>query len=96
MASAPPICGEEILNKEVNKEVFPFIKLLLAKVEELNYRVRDGSKESLIMIFRNNSRADEGKLVDAIMEIVQKGPTPQKAPERILFGRLELLLMLFQ
>ena len=94
IALRPPICGEEILTREVNREIFPFIKLLLTKVEELNYRVRDVTKESLISIFKNNTRADEGKLVDAIMEIVNKGPALHKAPERIILGRLELLLML--
>ena len=68
--------------------------MLLTKVEELNHKVRDLTKESLISIFKHNSRADEGKLVDATMEIVSKGPTPAKAPERIILGRLELLLQL--
>lgn len=30
------------------------------------------------------------------MEIVQKGPSPDKAPERVILGRLELLLMVYQ
>lgn len=63
----PPICGEEILPREINKEIQPFIKVLMTKVEELNYRVRDVTKESLISIFKQNSRADEGKLIDATM-----------------------------
>ena len=50
----PPICGEEILPREINKELQPFIKLLIVKVEELNYRVRDASKECLVSIFRDN------------------------------------------
>ena len=94
LALKAPICGDEILSREINKEIQPFIKVLLTKVEELNYRVRDASKESLISIFRDNQRADEGKLVDATMEIVNKGPQPAKAPERIILGRLELLLQL--
>jgi hypothetical protein len=49
-----PICGDEILPKEINKEIQPFIALLLSKVEELNYRVRDVTKESLISIFKHN------------------------------------------
>lgn len=74
LALKSPICGDEILPKEINYEIKPFIGLLLSKVEELNYRVRDVSKESLMSIFKNNQRADEGKLVDAIMEITVKGP----------------------
>ena len=30
------------------------------------------------------------------MSIISKGPSPDKAPERIILGRLELLLMLLQ
>lgn len=41
LATKPPICGEEILAHEINKEIKPFIQVLLTKVEELNYRVRD-------------------------------------------------------
>lgn len=54
LALKPPICGEEIHAREVNKELQPFIKMLLGKVEELNYRVRDLTKESLIGVYRNN------------------------------------------
>ena len=96
LALKPPICGEEILPREINREIQPFIGLLLSKVEELNYRVRDVTKESLLSIFKYNQRADEGKLVDSIMELVVKGPAPDKAPERVILGRLELLLMLLQ
>ena len=46
-----PICGDEILAKEVNKEVNPFISLLLNKVEEFNRRVKDVTKDSLISVF---------------------------------------------
>ena len=91
-----PICGEEILPKEINKEIQPFIVLLMSKVEELNYRVRDVTKESLISVFKHNQRPDEGKLIDQCMDVVTKGPAPQKAAERIILGRLELVLMVFQ
>ena len=74
LAFKSPIFGEEILPKEINYEIKPFIGLLLSKVEKLNYRVRDVSKKSLMSIFKNNQRADEGKLVNAIMEITVKGP----------------------
>ena len=38
---------------------------------------------------------DEAKLVDAVMEVIEKkGQKPEKMPERILLGRLELLLYL--
>jgi hypothetical protein len=37
----PPICGPEIYAREVNKELYPFLKVLMTKVEELNFRVRE-------------------------------------------------------
>ena len=46
-----PICGEEILAREVNKELNPFISLLMNKVEEFNRRVKDVTKESLVTVF---------------------------------------------
>ena len=79
----------------MNREFFPFIKLLLQKVEELNFKVRDETQQNLIRIFKS-PKLDEGKIVDSIMEIVEKGPQPAKAPERIILGRLELLLLLLQ
>ena len=53
--------------------------------------MRDQTQQTLLGIFRNNSRADEGKLVDVIMELVNKGVPPEKAPERVILGKLELL-----
>ena len=90
-----PICGPEITAREMNREFLPFIKLLLTKVEELNFKVRDETQHTLIAIFKN-PKLDEGKIIEAIMEIVYKGPSPSKAPERIILGRLELLLYLLQ
>ena len=38
---------------------------------------------------------DEGKLVEVLIEIIdKKGKKPEKLPERIILGRLELMLML--
>lgn len=47
-ALSPPICDEEIPIKLINKEIQPFVKILIEKVEELNYRARDISLNSLI------------------------------------------------
>ena len=79
----------------MNREFAPFIKLLIQKIEELNFKVRDETQKTLIEIFEN-PKLDEGKIVDSIMEIVVKGPQPSKAPERIILGRLELLLLLLR
>lgn len=90
-AMQSPICGPEITSKEINRLMQPFLHLLVQKGEELNFRVRDQTQQTLLGIFRNNSRADEGKLVDVIMELVNKGLSPEKAPERVILGKLELL-----
>lgn len=38
---------------------------------------------------------DEAKLVEALMEIIEKkGKKAEKLPERIILGRLELMLFL--
>ena len=49
-----PICGDEILAREVNKEITPFVPLLVNKVEELNYRVKDATKDSLVSVYKLN------------------------------------------
>jgi hypothetical protein len=43
IAMVAPICGKDIGAKRLNREVTPFINLLISKAEELNYRARDVS-----------------------------------------------------
>lgn len=72
-----PICGEDIPKKVVNAGIKPFIQMLIEKISELNYRARDISLHSLISIFRHPS-ADIRTLIEGIMDITEKGPTPDK------------------
>ena len=53
-----PVCADEITAREVNKEIQPFLKLLMLKVEELNFRVREITQQILIALYKNNDRAD--------------------------------------
>ena len=93
-----PICGEEVTARELNRELNQFIKVLMSKVEENNPKVRQTTQQTLLGVYRNNSKADESRLIDVIMEIVNKGGafSPNKAAERIILGRLELLSMLLK
>lgn len=90
-ALSPPICDGSLPTKMVNREVLPFISILVEKIEELNYRARDISLNSLIGIFKS-PQIELRMLVDKIMDITERGPSPDKAPWRIVLGRLEILL----
>jgi len=91
-AIMPPICVG-VPARRIKKEVTPFIKLLISKVEQLNDKAREKSQTALIGLFKNPAM-DSATLVSELMEITKKGPKPDKAPERIILGRLELLLLL--
>ena len=86
----PAICDGTIPSKIVNKEVQPFISILVEKIEELNYRARDISLNSLIGIFKG-PQVHIQMLIDKIMDITNKGTSPSKAPWRIILGRLDIL-----
>lgn len=91
-ALSPPIYdGHSIPAKVVNREVQPFISILVEKIEELNYRARDISLNSLIGIFKA-PQIEVRMLIDKVMDLAEKGPSPAKAPWRIVLGRLEILL----
>jgi len=89
-----PICGQHINPKIVNKEATQLTAPLLAKVEELNFKARQDSQKALLALYKHPAM-DEARLVDAIMEIIEKkGQKPEKMPERVILGRLELMLYL--
>ena len=94
-ALSPPIFDGTIPTKVVNREVLPFLSILVEKIEELNYRARDISLNSLIGIFKN-PQIDVRMLIDKIMDITEKGPFPAKAPWRIILARLEILLTILK
>ena len=52
-AMSPPIFHSSLPPKMVNREVLPFVSILVEKIEELNYRARDISLNSLIGIFKS-------------------------------------------
>jgi len=64
--------------------------MLVDKVQELNYRARDISLHSLIALFKHQ-QVEIKMLIDKLMDITEKGPQPDKAPWRIILGRLEIL-----
>jgi len=88
---APPICGDDIPHKVINNAVKPFIQMLIEKISELNYRARDISLHSLISLFRHPA-VDIRTLIEGIMDITEKGPTPDKVQWRLILARLEILL----
>jgi centrosomal protein CEP104 len=65
--------------------------MLIEKISELNYRARDISLHTLISLFRHPA-VDIRQLIEGIMDITEKGPTPDKAQWRLILSRLEILL----
>lgn len=51
--------------------------MLIEKIGELNYRARDISLHSLISLFRHPA-VDIRQLIEGIMDITEKGPSPDK------------------
>ena len=93
LAMSPPICGPEIPAKVINQQVRYFIPLLIAKIEELNFRAKDLSLNTLISLFRHPS-VDIRLLIEGIMDITQeeKGfKGPDKVEWRRIHSRLEIL-----
>lgn len=91
----PPICGDDIPHKLINQTIKPFITMLIDKISELNFRARDISLHALIEIFRHPAM-DIKQLVDGLMDIVEKGPSPDKQQWRIVLARLEIMLHIIQ
>ena len=51
-ALSPPICTGDIPVKTVNREIQPFVSILAEKIQELNFRARDISLNSLLGMFK--------------------------------------------
>lgn len=94
-AMQPPVCGDDIPHKVVNKTVSPFIPLLIDKITELNFRSRDLSMKTLVGLFRHPAM-DVKQFIEAIMDLAVKGPAPDKAPWRTVLARTESLLHMIQ
>ena len=73
LALKPPVYNDKFGKKILNRDVSKFTKILIAKSEEVNPRGREIAQKSLIGLF-SNSNLDSTKLLEEIMEIVDRGP----------------------
>ena len=85
-----PVCGGDIPGKEINKQIKPFVKLLVNKIAEMNFRARDISMGALLLIFRHPS-IDIRFAIEGVMDITEKPPGPAKENWRHVAARLEIL-----
>ena len=95
IAMRDPICGDDVTAKDINSAIRYFVPLLIDKISELNFKVKEFSLSTLVKLFENNL-ADIRILIDGIMDITDKGPQPDQAPWRIILARLEILTMIIQ
>ena len=77
-ALSPKVCGGDVPPKVVDRTIKPFVKLLIEKVGEMNYRARDISLSNLMNIFRHPSM-ELRHAIEGIMDITEKPPGPAKA-----------------
>lgn len=89
IAMKDPICGPDVTAKDINSAIKHFVPLLIEKISELNFKVKEFSLTTLVKLFENNL-ADVKILIDGIMDIIEKGPQPDTAPWRIILSRLEI------
>jgi hypothetical protein len=97
LAMEKPICGEDVTEKSINQAVKFFMPMLTEKIGELNFRARNYSLDAIGAMFRN-PKTDVKILIENIMDITDpdKGPSPDKAPWRIVLARLEIFLHHFK
>lgn len=86
----PKICGGDVQPKVAEKTIRPFVRLLIDKVSEMNYKARDVSMATLNMIFRHPS-VPISVAIEGVMDITEKPPGPAKAMWRLVSARLEIL-----
>lgn len=97
-----PVCGEDISIVQINKEIQPFLGLLLNKISELNNRARDISQATLVGVF-NHPALSMGMLVEEVMKVAKCNeqykklfvPISKQQP-RIILSRLEVFLQILQ
>jgi hypothetical protein len=63
--------------KLVDKTMKPFVRLLIEKIGEMNYRARDISLNMLMVLFRHPS-VELRHAIEGIMDITEKPPGPAK------------------
>jgi centrosomal protein CEP104 len=89
-ALSPKICGGDVPAKTVDRAIRPFVRLLIDKVGEMNYRARDISLNTLRMLFRHPA-VELRHAIEGIMDITERPPGPAKAQWRLVSARLEIL-----
>ena len=89
-ALSPKCCGGDVPLKLVDRTIRPFIRILIDKISEMNYRARDISMNTLIMLFRQPG-VDIRHAIEGIMDITEAPPGPAKAQWRLVSARLEIL-----
>lgn len=77
-ALGPKICGGDIPAKTIDKAIRPFVRLLIDKIGEMNYRARDISLNTFRMLFRHPA-INIQQAIEGIMDITEKPPGPAKA-----------------
>ena len=71
----PRVCSGDVPPKLVNKTIKPFVKLLIEKIGEMNFRAKDISMNSLMTLFRHPS-IELRHAFEGIMDITEKPPGP--------------------
>ena len=80
----PPVCDESISAKVLNREVLPFISLLIEKVQQLNFKAKEVSLSALVNIF-NHPHVNVGVLIAKLIEFDER---IDKLSWRVVLGRL--------
>ena len=76
--------------KVIDRTIKPFIRLLIDKISELNYRARDISLNTLMGLFRHPSVGIR-HAIEGIMDITEVKPGVERAQWRLVSARLEIL-----
>lgn len=86
----PKICGGDVPPRLVDKSIRPFVRLLIDKIGEMNYRGRDRSLNTFKSLFRHPS-VELRHAIEGIMDITEKAPGPSKEKQALVQARLEIL-----
>jgi hypothetical protein len=73
-----------------DKTVRPFVKVLIAKICEHNYRAQDKSRKRLMQMF-GSPGVEIRHVIEGIMDITEGPPGPEKTTGRQVQARLEIL-----
>lgn len=82
------MCDANLAQKVLAKEIQPFITLLIDKIQQLNFKAKDISLQSLVGLF-NNPNLDVAMLIGKLIEVDDR--VLDKHQWRGLLSRLEIL-----